>query len=405
MNYEETKAKLESKGQLQLLRFYDELSNAGKAELLAQIEKIDFSDIRLEKKDTSKDIIEPIEAETLAQLEKDRPEFEKIGLEAIRSGKVAAVLLAGGQGTRLGLNGPKGTYNIGVTRELYIFECLINNLLEVTERAGCFVPLLIMTSDKNDEVTRAFLKEHNYFGYDENSITFFVQDMAPTTDFDGRVYLEDKGRVSLSPNGNGGWFKSLKKAGIADRLGACGIEWINVFAVDNVLQRIADPAFIGATIKSGHESGAKVISKAAPDERVGVMCYRNGRPSIVEYYELTPEMETQRSESGRLAYNWGVILNYLFRLDVMNAVEPRALPLHIAKKKIPHIDENGKLVKNNEPDGYKFETLVLDLIEMMEGCLVYEVDRAKEFAPVKNASGTDSPDSARTMLRALGVKL
>ena len=405
MDLKSTKERLEKAGQEQLLAFYDELDDAQKESLLAQIEKIDLNDIRLEKEDTSDDVIEPIEAETLAQLEKDKPEFEEIGLEAIRAGKVAAVLLAGGQGTRLGLNGPKGAYNIGLTKELYIFECLINNLLEVTQKAGCSVPLLIMTSDKNDKETREFLKEHDYFGYDETSIEFFIQDMAPTTDLNGKIYLEEKGKVSLSPNGNGGWYKSLKKAGIADKLEAEGIEWINVFAVDNVLQRIADPAFIGATIKSGHECGSKVISKAAPDERVGVMCYRNGRPSIVEYYELTPEMATEKDESGRLAYNWGVILNYLFRLDVMNAVEERALPLHSAKKKIPHIDENGDLIKNDEPDGYKFETLVLDMVEMMEGCLVYEVDRAKEFAPVKNASGTDSPDSARAMLAALGVEL
>ena len=405
MNYSEALEKLEKYGQTQLLRFYDELDETQKAALLDEIEKIDFTSINLEPLDATKGKIEPIGVMKIAEIEAKKDELKKPGLECIREGKAAALLLAGGQGTRLGLDGPKGTLNVGLTRELYIFECLINNLIDVVKEAGVFIPLFIMTSDKNDKATRAFLKEHDYFGYDKDKIWFFVQEMAPATDFDGKVYLEAKDHIALSPNGNGGWYKSLRSAGYEELLDKMGIEWINIFAVDNVLQRICDPAFIGATILSGCEAGAKVISKAAPDEKVGVMCYRDGRPSIVEYYDLNEQMMYQKDENGDYAYNSGVILNYLFRTTALKRVADMNLPLHIAKKKIPYVNENGEFIKPEEINGNKYETLVLDMIEMMDGCLVFEVDRKKEFAPIKNMHGVDSLDSAREMLQDNGVVL
>jgi len=406
MTYEATKEKLEKLGQDQLLKYYDELNEEEKANLLAEIEKIDFDLIKIHPEpEEGEDVVEPLGALTVEEIEKDRDEYERIGLEAIRAGKVALVLLAGGQGTRLGADGPKGAYNVGITRDLYIFECLINNLMDVTRKAGCSIPLAIMTSDKNDAATRAFFEEHGFFGYDRDYVDFFIQEMMPSTDFDGKVYLEGKSHISLSPNGNGGWFKSLLAAGIAQKYKAAGVEWINVFAVDNVCQRMADPVFVGATIKSGKAIGAKVIAKAAPDEHVGVMCLRNGHPSIVEYYELTKEMETLKDETGRLAYNWGVILNYLLNLEGLEKIGGKSMPHHIVEKKIPHLDEAGNLVKPETPNGYKFETLILDMISMMDGCLPFEVVREKEFAPIKNLHGIDSVDSARELLKKNGVEL
>ena len=216
----------------------------------------------------------------LDEIEANREEFTATGIEAIRQGKVAAVLLAGGMGTRLGSDNPKGMYNVGLTHELYIFECLINNLMEVVHQADSWIHLFVMTSDKNNDATIAFLKEHDFFGYNAEYVHFFKQEMAAATDYEGKIYLEEKGKLSTSPNGNGGWFISMKNNGMLDIVHREGIEWINVFAVDNCLQRIADPLFIGATIAYGCESGAKVVRKAAPDEKVGVLCTEDGKPSI-----------------------------------------------------------------------------------------------------------------------------
>ena len=405
MNYEQIKEKLEQYGQTQLLRFYEELDETHKETLLDEIGQIDFDMLRVNQSSEQAGVITPIEAMTLDQIKEQEDAFRQEGLAAIRSCNVAAVLLAGGQGTRLGLDGPKGTLNVGINRELFIFQCLINNLMDVKKEADAWIPLLVMTSDKNDADTRAFFEAHDFFGYNKDYVFFFKQEMAPSTDFDGKIYLEEKDHISLSPNGNGGWFISLQKAGLLEKIKSMGVQWLNVFAVDNVLQRMADPVFVGATIQSGKPIGAKVIRKAAPDEKVGVMCYRDNRPSIVEYYELTDEMMTQKNEKGELAYNFGVILNYLFKLSELERIAGENMPLHIVDKKIPYIDENGNKIKPEEPNGHKYETLVLDMIQMMDGCLVFEVDRAKEFAPIKNMHGVDSLDSAREMMQKIGIEL
>lgn len=405
MTKEQITEKLQAVDQMQLLRFYDELSSEEQQALLGEIERIDFDMINIHQKDEDAGKITPLGAMTLDEIEAKKDELKEAGIKAIKECKAAAVLLAGGQGTRLGLDGPKGTLNVGLTKELYIFQCLINNLMAVKEEADAWIPLLIMTSDKNDAATRAFFEEHDYFGYNKDHVFFFIQEMAPSTDYDGKVYLEEKGHISLSPNGNGGWFISLKRAGLLDKVKEMGVEWLNVFAVDNVLQKMCDPAFLGATVLSGQPIGAKVVRKNAPDEKVGVMCLRNGHPSIVEYYDLTDEMMTEKNEDGELAYNFGVILNYLFRVKELEENADKNLPLHIVSKKIPHIDENGEHIKPEEPNGYKFETLVLDMIQMMDGCLVFEVERGKEFAPIKNMHGVDSLDSARELLKANGVEL
>jgi len=194
-------------------------------------------------------------------------------------------------------------------------------------------------------------------------------------------------------------------AGLLPMLKRDGIEWLNVFAVDNVLQRIADPAFIGAVILSGAASGGKVVSKAEPTERIGVLCLEDGTPSVVEYFEMTQEMLDNREPDGRLSYNYGVILNYLFRTDSLEQLVDNPLPLHVVAKKVPYVDENGTVVSPESPNGYKFETLALDLVHMQESCLSYEVDRQREFAPIKNAEGVDSIFTARELLRLNGVKL
>ena len=347
----------------------------------------------------------PLGAMELPEIESKKEEFKAAGLEAIKACKVGAILLAGGQGTRLGFDKAKGMYNIGVNKDLYIFEQLIRNLQKVTDEAGAYVPLYIMTSDKNDEQTREFFEEHNYFGYDKNFVKFFIQEMVPAVDFDGNVLVEAEDSLAMSPNGNGGWFTSMLKAGLGEDLEAKGVEWLNIFAVDNVLQQIADPVFVGATLQSGCVSGAKVVRKCDPYERVGALCLEDGKPSIIEYYELTPEMAESTNEAGSLLYGFGVILNYLFRVDKLMEIAERQMPLHIVEKKVPYVDENGVYVKPETPNAYKFETLIIDMVYMMDDCLSFEVDREKEFAPVKNATGVDSVESARELLQKNGIEI
>lgn len=408
MNYNEALEKLQKVGQEHVLKYYDELSESQKMELLAQIDATDFSVTALcgnGSNEVKKGAIAPLAAMQLTEIEAREDEFRAVGVNAIKDGKVGAVLLAGGMGTRLGSDDPKGMYNIGLTKDVYIFERIVSNLMDVVKETSTWIHLFIMTSDKNHEATTKFFKEHDYFGYNEEYVTFFMQEMAPAADYTGKVYMEEKGKIATSPNGNGGWFTSMAKWGVLDIVKKAGIEWLNIFAVDNVLQRIADPVFVGATITNKAAVGSKVVRKAAPDEKVGVMCLEDGKPSIVEYYELTDELMNAKDENGDPAYNFGVILNYLFRVNDLEEIMNKNMPLHIVEKKIPYINEAGELVKPEEPNGYKFETLVLDMIHLLDSCLPFEVIRNREFAPIKNKTGVDSVESARELLKQNGVEL
>lgn len=408
MTFEAAFEKLKTYGQEHVLKYYDSLSDSEKNSLLEQIDSTDFSVIScLERKGElgKKGTISPLPAMQIEEIEAQKEHFRKTGLEAIKAGKVGAVLLAGGMGTRLGSDDPKGMYNIGITREVFIFQRLIENLLEVVKEAGTWIPLYVMTSDKNHQATTSFLKEKEYFGYHPDYVFFFQQEMAPATDYQGKIFLEKPYKMSTSPNGNGGWFISMDRAGILDHVRESGVEWLNVFAVDNVLQRIADPVFVGATIEKNVEVGSKVVKKNAPDEKVGVMCLEDGRPSIVEYYELTDELMNAKDENGDPAYYFGVILNYLFKVSALEEIMAKQLPLHVVEKKIPYLDEQGEEQKPETPNGYKFEQLVLDMIHELNSCLPFEVVRNREFAPIKNKTGVDSVESARRLCEENGIVL
>ena len=406
MNYTDAKNLLEKYGQTQLLDYYDELTPSEQRMLLDDISRTDFGVLENLNGHVSSELgkLSPADALSVEDIQKRRCEYEEEGLAAIRSGKVAAVLLAGGQGTRLGSSLPKGMFNIGVTRTLTIFEQQMNNIKEVTERAGCMFHIFIMTSDLNDEATRQYFADCGYFGYDSNKIHFYKQKLAPACSEEGKVYLDMKYRVALSPNGNGGWYSSLVDAGYRQLLESEGIEWLNIYAVDNVLQRICDPVFVGATIKSGCACSGKVVKKVSPEERVGVLCKEDGHPTIVEYYEMPASLASLRDPDGQLTYRYGVILNYLFSVAVLDKIYRDKLPCHLAHKAIPHI-EGGVRVTPSSPCGYKFETLAVDIVRLMGSCLAFEVVREKEFAPVKNRTGVDSVESARELLQLNGVKL
>lgn len=397
------KEQIEKNNQKYLLKY---VNGSMPKRLEEQLLEYDWSYLKLiHEKQQERGTFSPLKATTLDEIERKASDYRKTGLEAIKATKVGAILLAGGQGTRLGFDKAKGMFNFGETKQKYIFQQLIENLRKVVDEAGAWVPLYIMTSEKNDADTRAFFEEHDFFGYHRDYVKFFVQEMVPAVDFEGNLLVEAEDSLAMSPNGNGGWFKSLLKAGLDKDILEKGIEWLNVFAVDNVLQQIADPVFVGATMQSGCVSGAKVVRKCDPYEKVGAMCLENGKPSIVEYYELTPEMAEAKGVDGALLYGFGVILNYLFRVDKLMETTSKNMPLHIVEKKVPYIDENGVSVKPETPNAYKFETLILDMVYMMDNCLPFEVEREKEFAPIKNATGVDSVESARALLKKNGIQI
>ena len=399
----EIKEKITATNQKYLKKF---LTEEAPAKLESQLEHMDWSYLdMIHNKEQQRGTFSPLAAMELSEIEANKDKYLATGLDAVKNGKVGAILLAGGQGTRLGFDKAKGMFNIGKTKELYIFEQLVSNLMKVTNQTGTWVPLYVMTSEINDGMTREFFEEHDYFGYNKDYVKFFVQEMVPAVDFDGNLLMKSEDSLAMSPNGNGGWFKSLINAGLDKDLKDKGVEWLNVFAVDNCLQRIADPLFIGATIAYGCESGAKVVRKAAPDEKVGVLCTEDGKPSIAEYYEMTQEMATARKANGDLLYGFGVILNYVFSEKRLEEIADAHMPIHVVEKKIPYMDESGSLVKPDAPNGYKFETLVLDMVHMMADCVPYEVDRKREFAPIKNLHGVDSLDSARELMQGCGIEL
>ncbi|MBE5745880.1 MAG: UDPGP type 1 family protein [Clostridiales bacterium] len=402
------KEKIKKYSQEQLLKFEDELKKEQKEKLYNQINELDFSYLdELKNNQTiDKGKITPIKAMTINEIEKNKSKYEEIGIKALQNYEVGTLLLAGGMGTRLGSDNPKGMYNIGKTKDVFIFQRLFENLLDVVKKCGKYIPFFIMTSEKNHKVTTEFLEGKNYFGYDKNFVKFFVQEMAPCVDLKGKILLESKDRIATSPNGNGGWFNSLlNNIEAKEMLEKYNIKWLNVFSVDNVLQKIADPIFVGATINGNFEVSSKVIRKVDPFEKVGVMCNKNGKPSIVEYIDLTNEMAVETDENGERVYNFGVVLNYLFNVDTLYKIKDNKLPVHIVTKKVEYINDDGVLVKPSEPNAHKFEMLCVDMIEYCNSCLPFEVERKKEFAPVKNKTGVDSVESAQNLLEENGYKL
>ncbi|MBR4343128.1 MAG: UTP--glucose-1-phosphate uridylyltransferase [Lachnospiraceae bacterium] len=380
--------------------------------ILRQCDFLDFSFLKaLNDKESERGLIEPIRTMKLSEIEEKKDYFENIGIEAIKAGKVGALVLAGGMGTRLGSEHAKGMFDIGLTKPVYIFQRMFENMMDVVDKTGTWIPLFIMTSLFNDREIKEFLAEHKCFGYNPKYVKFFVQDMSPCVDTDGNILFSKPDEFAMSPNGNGGFYSSMMNAGLDEYAKENGIEYINVFAIDNVLQRIADPIFVGATIDSGCATGAKVVKKSDPGEKVGSICLEDGMPSVIEYYDMTEELLEQKDADGEPAYEYGVILNYLFRLKDMDSIARKEMPVHVVKKKVPYLEKSDSsptgyiLVKPDEPNAYKLETLTLDFVRMMGSCLPFEVIREREFAPIKNAMGVDSVQSARNMLLAIGYEL
>lgn len=350
------------------------------------------------------DNISPISTLTITEINKNKNNYFNIGAKCLKNGEVAAVLLAGGQGSRLGNSISKGMVDIGITKCKYILECLIDRLKKNIELTNGKVKLYIMTSNDNHTPLLNFLKENDYFGYDKQLVKLFKQNMLPVLDLNHNLILGNSGVVK-APNGNGGWVKSLYDAGIWNDIIKTGIKWINVFSIDNVLQNIVDPIFIGATISQKCISAGKVVMKSSVEESVGTICKNKGKADVIEYFELPDKLKYEFDNNDTPKYNYGVTLNYLFNVESLAQFIHKNLPLHFTKKRIKYVDISGKLINPNCPNAYKFETLLIDMIRYMDSFLPFEIDRTSEFAPIKNKHGVDSIDTARVLLKKNGVRL
>ena len=306
---EAAKAVLEKHGQEQLLANYEKLSENDKDKLLDDILTIDFNQLeKLYEKRNFKQVYSEAEIEPISYVEKDkmskeeREKYDEIGTKAIKAGKLAAVTMAGGQGTRLGHNGPKGTFDIGLESHKPIFELLCETLKLANEKYGVVIPWYIMTSKENNKDTVDFFEKNNYFGYPKGYIQFFKQGELPMVGEDGKVLLDEKGMIKQAADGHGGIFTSMRKDGVIYDMKARGIEWVFIGGVDNVLVKMVDPTLIGLAESKGILAAGKSVVKAGPHEKVGVFCKRNGRPSVIEYSEISKEMAEETDENGQLKY-------------------------------------------------------------------------------------------------------
>jgi len=355
--------------------------------------------------------MEPIESfgslESSSIEEKER--WFTTGLNAITEDKVAVVVLSGGQGTRLGFDGPKGMYDIGLPSGKSLFQLQAERLLRVCELASSKmlvhdfrVPWYIMTSPSNDEETREFFASNQYFGMPKNDVFFFSQGTLPCMDSSGKLILENASKLAFASDGNGGIYPSLKKSGALDDMKRRGVEHLHVFSIDNALVRVADPYFIGYCIEKEADCGNKSVWKSSPDEKVGVVVKLDGNPCVVEYSEMNTESCEMQDTNGKLVFGAGNICNHYFsRLFIEKVVTNMASMYHVAHKKIPEATgEYGETTKPLENNGIKLESFIFDVFPMSKNMVLFEAIRDEEFAPVKNAPGSnsDSPDTAREMI-------
>lgn len=405
-NIEEVRSILYEYQQEHLLRYLKELSNPEKENLIDQILSIDFELInslykglvKYKQNKPNKDL-QPLKAYEWETVEsREKAELYNLGIEKLKSGKVAVLLLAGGQGTRLGHSGPKGSFDIGLPSHKSLFQLQCERLINISRRCGRFIEWYIMTSPTNHDDTVSFFAKNNYLGYPKENIFFFQQGMIPTVDEYGKILLEEKSKISMAPNGNGGCFLALQDKGILKEMKQKGIEWVFLYGVDNALVRVADPYFIGFTVNTGLPSSSKVVSKKYPDEKAGILCYENGRPSIVEYSELPQELAKKTDSKGNLIYDNANIISHLLKLDVIEEFFNYKTPFHVAYKKIPHINNNGNIEYPKMPNGYKFESFIFDIFSFIPDMAALKVNREEEFAPVKNKDGEDSPITARELI-------
>ena len=404
LEYEEALKRLKEYGQEHLLNRYEYLDNDKKQKILEQIKKIDFAQVVdlfnvTSKSAISSDLqitnIDYVDKANLSEEEYNK--YYEIGKKIIKDGKYAVVTMAGGQGTRLGYVAPKGTFKIGGGIGKSLFEALSDTIKEAKNKFDTTIPWYIMTSRENNNATEKFFEKNDFFSLPYEDVKFFKQGELPMLDTNGKLMLDESGLIKLAADGHGGVFESLSRSGYIEDMKRRGIEWIFISGVDNVLAGLVDPIAVGLAISEGTLATGKSVVKRSPTENVGVFCKRNGRPSVIEYTEITEEMANARNKDGELVYGESHILTNLFNIRALENIAHNKLPYHRAFKKAKYMDENGKIIKPEKPNAYKYEAFLFDAFESLDSMSILRVKREDEFAPLKNAEGEDSPNTARQL--------
>uniref|UniRef100_A0A8C8E0Z5 UDP-N-acetylglucosamine pyrophosphorylase 1, like 1 n=1 Tax=Oryzias sinensis TaxID=183150 RepID=A0A8C8E0Z5_9TELE len=425
LSFGEAKQTLESAGQAHVLQFWPELSEEERDSFLRELAQLDLRGLRGHCEAAAAAAasppsrldrdMEPIPPELIGSSRKsDRKavcQWESEGLLQISKNCVGVLLLAGGQGTRLGVQYPKGMYNVGLPSGKTLYQIQAERIRKIQQIAdckhgtACSIPWYIMTSEFTLAPTKKFFEENHYFGLESANIIMFEQRMIPAVTFDGKVIMQSKGKIAMAPDGNGGLYKALVENKVLEDMKKRGVEFLHVYCVDNILVKMADPVFIGFCVSKGADCGAKVVEKTHPAEPVGVVCRVGGIPQVVEYSEIQLETADLREPGGGLVYSAGNICNHFFTRTFLEDVAEKfesQLKQHVAAKKVPYVDTHGNQVTPTKPNGIKMEKFVFDVFPFSRNFVVFEAMREEEFSPLKNADGAaaDSPTTARSSLLA-----
>jgi UDP-N-acetylglucosamine/UDP-N-acetylgalactosamine diphosphorylase len=405
---DDLRARLKRHGQEQVLAWWDRLGDSERRELLAQLQAIDLE--QLERLYAGRDQTyalpapERIEPVPVVRLDPADRQMRRLGEEALRRGEVAALVVAGGQGSRLGFEHPKGMFPIGPVTNKSLFQIHAEKVLALGRRYGRALPFLVMTGPATHRETETFFAKHGYFGLAAEEVFFFCQGSMPALDLaTGKLLLDRPGRLFTNPNGHGGVLTALAESGLLDQLRAREIRQVFYFQVDNPLVKVADPFFLGHHLAARAEVSAKIVPKEGPTDRLGNMVLIDGCCSMIEYSDLRDDLACQTDEQGRLRIWAGSPAIHLFAVDFLTRVTHGAprIPFHLARKKVPYLDDTGQLVQPEQENALKFEMFIFDVLPLADRWTVVETSRREEFVPLKNATGPDSPETVRQAISNL----
>ncbi len=396
---------LDAHGQAHVLDDWERLDPVGQGVLVEQLQAIDLAHIQELYRQRDKvfplPAPEKIEPVPVVRAGQDDVAARMRGEEALARGEVAALVVAGGQGSRLGFEHPKGMFAVGPVSGKSLFQVHAEKVFALRRKHGKPVPLLVMTSHATDTETRDFFAQHQHFGLPAEEVAFFRQGTMPALDLQtGQLLLEAPGRLFTAPNGHGGTLTALADSGLLDQLRGQGIRHVFYFQVDNPLVKVADPVFLGHHILADAEASSKVVPKRSPGDKLGVLVMVDGRCTIIEYSDLPQDLAEQTDAQGQLRLWTGSPAIHVFSVDFLTRVTQGStrIPFHVARKKVPCLDAAGQLCHPETENALKFEMFVFDVLPLADRWTVVETSRREEFEPLKNATGPDSPATVRQAL-------
>ena len=399
-------------GQTRTLKILENVDKETRKKIIEELHDINFIQLKelynniKEEAEVNVGELKPIKSLNPDKITKEEKEmYENVGADILRNNKFAVVTMSGGQGTRLGYKGPKGTFKIDVEPQAkYLFEIIVDTLQRANKKYNVTIPWYIMTSNENNDEIVKFMEEHNYFGYDKEYIGFFEQGELPLITEDGQILLDENYNIKKASDGNGSIFKSMYIKGVLEDMKTKGIEWVYIGSIDNVLLKMVDTLLMGVAIKEGSEIATRSIFKNCPTERIGSLCIQDGKVKVIEYSELPQDMIEAKDEDGEILFGESHVMCNLFSIKALEKISLQNLQYHKAHKKYSYLDENGKLVEPEEPNAYKFEYFIFDSFEFFNQISIVRGKREEDFAPVKNKEGVDSPRTAKELYEKFYAK-